>query len=74
MEIYDLIIREIKDVKFESVKAELSRDNLIKRLAEMIAGFIKASPHLFKIFTVYMREDEKETIKLFKVTAYCFLA
>jgi len=40
----------------------------------MIANFIKSVPHNFKIFTGYMREDEKETIKLFKVTAYCFLA
>jgi hypothetical protein len=74
MEIYDLIIREIKDVKFEAVKAEIHRENLIKRIADMIANFIKAFPHSFKIFTVYMREDEKETVKLFKVTAYCFLA
>lgn len=74
MEIYDLIVREIKDVKFEAVKAEINRENLIKRIADMIASFIKAFPHSFKIFSGYLREDEKETVKLFKVTAYCFLA
>jgi hypothetical protein len=33
MEIYDLIIREIKDVKFEAVKGEINREAFIKRIA-----------------------------------------
>lgn len=74
LEIYESIIKEIKDVKFEHIKAEADRFNLISKIAEKVAGFVGSCGHLFKKFTDYMRDDRKETIKLFKVTTYCFLA
>jgi len=65
MEIYDNILKEIKDVKFEQVKAEKDRFAVIHRIRDKVVGFVSSYQHNFKNFAAYMREDRLETMKLF---------
>lgn len=74
MEIYDNIIKEIKDVKFDQIKAEDDRYVIVDRIRDKVTGFVTSYAHTFKNFSGYLRDDRIETMRLFKVTAYCFLA
>ena len=74
LEIYEIIVKDIKDVKFEHIKAEADRFALVSKISDKVAGYVNSSHYNFKNFSGYMQNDKKETIKLFKVTTYCFLA
>ena len=39
-----------------------------------VTGFVQKCSYLFTYFSKYLKENFKETTKLFKVTTYCFLA
>jgi hypothetical protein len=74
MEIYDFIIREIKDVKFDSIRLHKERDQLVNQISDNIASMIGRKAHDFKLFSTYLKNEQKETVKLFRVTTYCFIA
>lgn len=74
LEIYEIIIKDIKEVKFEQIKGEPDRFAIINKITDKVTGFVQSYGHIFKNFSGYIKDDKKETMKLFKVTAYCFLA
>lgn len=74
LEIYEVIIREIKEVKFESLREETGRFAIIDDIMSKVTGFVQKCPYLFPFFAKYLKDNYLETSKFFKVTAYCFLA
>lgn len=61
-------------MKFDEIKSESERFALVNRVTDKVTGYVQSCAYLFKILTTYLKEDRKETMKLFKVTVYCFLA
>ena len=52
---------------------EQQRMNIVDRITEKVTKLVENRPP-FKILKSYLQDGRKETIKLFKVTVYCFLA
>ena len=52
----------------------MDRFAIIDDIASKVSGFIQKCPYLFGYFSKYLKENEKETNKLLKVTTYCFIA
>ena len=71
---YEEIIKQIKDIKFDAIKVEGKRIDLIEKMAKSLADNLKRRPEEFKNINEYLRQFDKETGKLIKVTIYCFLA
>ena len=71
---YEFIIREIREVKFDSIRQENDRFAVIEEIMNKVTGFVQKCSYLFSYFSKYLKENFKETTKLFKVTTYCFMA
>ena len=74
LELYDFMLREIKEVKFESIRQERDRFAIIEDIVAKVTGFVQKCPYLFGYFSRYLKDNEKDTTKLFRVTIYCFIA
>jgi len=72
MDLYELIVKEIRDIKFENLVQEHMRTMQIDKITEKVTRLVERPP--FKILKGYLQESRKETFKLFKVTVYCFIA
>lgn len=47
---------------------------MVDNIANKVAGFVLSSHFQFTYFNKYIKENRKDTNKLFKVTTYCFIA
>jgi hypothetical protein len=74
LEIYEMVVRDIKEVKFEGVREQAGRFGIVEEVMGKVTGFVQKCPYLFPYFSKYLKDNFLETSKLFKVTAYCFLA
>lgn len=69
-----MIVREVRNIAFESLREEGDRFQVVEGITGKVTALVEQCPFLFGEFGKYLRDDFKETSKLFKVTAYCFLA
>jgi hypothetical protein len=73
IEIYDLIVGEVKLTTFESVKRPSERFAFVESAVKMASkGVTKINDYFTNTYD--MRDDHGEIEKLLKVTVYCFLA
>jgi hypothetical protein len=73
LDIYDTIVGEIVKVEFINVKKPSDRFSIIESIFKKVEKYICRINDYF-INTYDMKDDALEIGRLFRVTAYCFLA
>ena len=57
LELYEFMLREIKEVKLESLRHEGDRFATIEDIVNKVIGFVQKCPYLFGYFSRYLKDN-----------------